>query len=66
MIKLKQNTRTFSDETAGYAVELTKEYTLREFVDEIVGNDRDWGYIGIYCKGEVFENPIVSINGVNY
>ena len=57
MIKLKQNTRTFGDETAGYAVELTKEYTVQEFVNEVVSNKREWGYIGISCGRATFGNP---------
>ena len=57
MIKLKQNTRTFGDETAGYAVELTKKYTVKEFVNEVLENDREWGYIGISCGGAIFGSP---------
>ena len=47
MIKLKQCTETFGDCTAGYEVTLTKKYFVKEFVDEVVSNEREWGYIGI-------------------
>lgn len=45
MIKLEQNTSTGGDETAGYLVELSGEYTLQKFVNEVVSNDARWGCI---------------------
>ncbi|MBS9774591.1 MAG: hypothetical protein KGV59_05475 [Tenacibaculum sp.] len=45
MIKLTQNTRVGGDETTGYSVELTKEYTVKKFVDEVVSNEGEWGSI---------------------
>lgn len=57
MIKLKQNTETFGDETAGYTVELTKQYTLLEFINEVVSDEREWGYIGILSVGAIFGSP---------
>jgi len=57
MIKLIQNTKTFGDETAGYSVELTKDYTVKEFVDEVVSDKKEWGYIGIESKGSFFGDP---------
>lgn len=49
MIKLKQNTKTFGDSTAGYLVILDKEYTVDEFVNEVLTKN-EWGYIGIYYE----------------
>ncbi len=45
MIKLTQNTKVGGDETAGYSVELTEEYTVKKFVDEVVSNEGEWGSI---------------------
>ena len=47
MIELTQAAPERSDCTAPYTVTLHKEYTVREFVNEIVSNEKDWGYIGI-------------------
>lgn len=54
MIKLNQNTPTAGDCTAGYAVSLDKPYTVREFVDEILDNAREWGHIGIYSEEQAW------------
>lgn len=51
MIKLKQITRTFGDETAGYEVVLDKEYTVDELFKQIVSRKSDWGYFTI--KGSI-------------
>ncbi len=52
MIKLEQCTKTFGDCTAGYKVTLTKEYTVGEFVNEVVSNEKEWGYVGIKKEGD--------------
>ena len=57
MIKLKQVTRTFSDATAGYSVELTKEYTLQKFVNEVLSNEKRWGYLAIDSEISIFGDP---------
>lgn len=51
MIKLKQITRTFGDETAGYSVTLDKEYTVSELFNEILSKKSDWGYFTV--KGSI-------------
>lgn len=51
MIKLTQNTPTFGDCTAGYAVTLDHTYTVRELIQEIISNKKEeWGRIGIAPK----------------
>lgn len=57
MFKMSQAGRERGDCTAPYNVELDKEYTVNEFVQTVLTNEREWGYIGIYCKGEVFGKP---------
>ena len=57
MIKLKQVTKTFSDATAGYSVEFTKEYTLQEFVNEVLSNEQRWGYLAIDSEISIFGDP---------
>lgn len=57
MFKLEQNGRVRGDCTAPYRVELDKEYTVSEFVQTVLTIDREWGYIGIYCKDEIFGKP---------
>ena len=44
MFKLKQNTPTSGDCTAGYAVEMELPYTLEKFISEILTRG-EWGYI---------------------
>lgn len=51
MIKLKQATATRGDCTAGYSVELSKEYTIKEFIDEVLKSN-EWGAIGIYDENQ--------------
>lgn len=53
MIKLKQNTPTGGDCTAGYAVTLDKEYTVRELINEVLTR-KEWGYIGIHNDGQAW------------
>ena len=48
MFRLIQCTPTRGDCTAGYEVDLDKEYTLQEFIDAILTNKKDeWGEIKI-------------------
>lgn len=54
MIKLTQCTPTGGDCTAGYSVKMDKEYTVKEFVDEILKNANEWGYIGIFKEGQAW------------
>jgi len=56
MFKMYQAGRERGDCTAPYNVELDKAYTVSEFVDAVLTN-KEWGYIGIYCKGKTFGEP---------
>lgn len=48
MFTITQCTPTAGDCTAGYRVDLDKEYTLQEFIDVILTNKKDeWGMIRI-------------------
>ena len=49
------------DCTAPYNIELDKAYTVNEFVHEVL-TKKEWGYIGIYCKGEFFGKPKCEYN----
>ena len=51
MIKLRQNTPTAGDCTAGYEVTMDKTYYVKEFIDEVLSNKGEWGYIGIKKEG---------------
>lgn len=44
MIKLEQISETFGDCTALYSVEMTKPYTVGEFIKEVLKR-KEWGYI---------------------
>jgi hypothetical protein len=46
-----QTSRVRGDETASYAVSNYKAKTVREFVDEVILNEREWGYIKVVVKG---------------
>lgn len=57
MIKFKQLS-CGSDCTGPYKVDISLPMTAREFIDEILTNYKsEWGYIGIYKKGEIFGYP---------
>ncbi|WP_443683882.1 hypothetical protein [Phocaeicola plebeius] len=65
MFSLTQITPTFGDCTAGYRVDLDKEYTVSEFINEVLKKEpNEWGYFKIkkngmmseYRYGELLEN----------
>lgn len=47
MFTLTQTTPTGGDCTAGYNVNFDKEYTLQEFIDAVLTNKGEWGYIKV-------------------
>ena len=47
----------YGDETSKYDVRLKKEYTVKEFVEKVLLNKDEWGYIGIYKRCEIFGKP---------
>ncbi len=58
MIKLRQNTKVKGDETAGYEVILTKEYTVRSFVNELLTERKgEWGHVGVDDGSSIFGSP---------
>lgn len=59
MIELIRNTETFGDCTAGYEVTLGKQYTVREFIAEVLTR-KEWGKIKIVGN---FENPFCEYKG---
>ena len=64
MIKLTQTSETFGDCTALYSVEMTKPYTVREFIKQVLKR-KAWGYIGIENRfGEsIFGDPNCEYKG---
>ena len=56
MFKMYMAGEMGGDCTAPYEVELDKEYTVNEFVQAVL-TKREWGYIGIDCRGEIFGRP---------
>lgn len=56
MFRFYQTGPTRGDCTSPYEVAMDKEYTVNEFVQEVL-TQKEWGYIGIYCQGEIFGDP---------
>ncbi len=57
MFKMRATAFPGGDCTAPYAVMLDKEYTVEEFVNAVLTNKAEWGYIGIEHKGATFGAP---------
>ena len=58
MFHLQQNGPSSRDCTAPYKVILDKEYTVKEFISDVLSiNPREWGYIGIKKRGHIFGSP---------
>lgn len=68
MIKLKQTSGPFGDATCNYEVVIEKPMTIRDFIAEVLKNEREWGRIVIgnnFVGNEVCEfrhGHIVSMN----
>ena len=45
---LKEVGGPFGDETCNYELVLYKEMTVREFVEQVLSDEREWGTIHIY------------------
>lgn len=59
MFKLIHTAGPFGDCTNNYDVQLDKNYTVGEFVETVLKEEpKEWGYIGIYKKGEIFGDPV--------
>lgn len=80
MFTLTQSTPTAGDCTAGYRVDLDKDYTLQEFIDAVLSNKGEWGYINVakrdcawynfpgfsYRYGEITGEPNLPEKVYNY
>lgn len=64
MFALKQCGEIRSDETAPYEVILDKEYTVQEFIEEVLKRTYEWGNIGINDgnRSHYFGNPTCEFN----
>lgn len=59
MFKFIHTAGPFGDCTSEYDIQLDKNYTVEEFVETVLKEkSREWGYIGIYKKGEIFGDPV--------
>lgn len=45
------------DETRPYVVDLDYDYTVEQFIREVLLNNREWGKISIYNKDYIFGYP---------
>ena len=61
MFTFYQTGPTRGDCTSPYEVTMDKEYTVNEFIQEVL-TQKEWGYIGIYCQGEIFGDPKCEYN----
>lgn len=57
MFKLIQDGEVHGDCTASYIVELDKDYTVQEFIQEILTRKEEWGYIGFSDGHTTVLNP---------
>lgn len=59
MFKFKKTAGPFGDCTSRYDVILDKDYTVGEFIETVLREEpKEWGYIGIYKKYEIFGDPV--------
>ena len=49
------------DCTCEWRCSLIGNPTVKELCDDIISNDREWGYIGIAKEGTILENQILSL-----
>lgn len=57
MFRLTQVGPTGSDCTALYHVDLNREYTVEQFIQDVISNDHEWSCIGIYDAKHIFGHP---------
>ena len=57
MFKLVQIRPEGSDCTAPYGVQLNGDYTVEQFINDVLLDEREFGYIGIYNGKSVFGDP---------
>ena len=66
MFKLEQIGETHTDETTNFKVVLDKPYTVSSFIDTVLKNTSDWGYIGIKNQNSFLEILLVNIDTENF
>lgn len=67
MIRLKAATDMFQDCTQGFTVILDKNYTVKEFIDQIVKQRRnEWGYFRLKMKKDPFGKRICEYRNGEY
>ena len=55
-LTFKQTGKEAGDCTTPYEVSLSRDCTLREFVEAVLER-KEWGYIGLWFPGEIFGYP---------
>ena len=50
------------DETRPYYVDLDRKYTVRQLIDEILLNNREWGYIASQFPEEYLDRKIKCVH----
>lgn len=60
VFELRYKGPTFGDCTAPYYVILKGSPTVKEFIDAVLEDKSEWGYIGIYNKGSIFGFPNIE------
>lgn len=48
------------DQTCPYYMEIKKEFTVKDFVNAVISNESEWGYIGINDRESIFGNPKIK------
>ena len=49
-----------SDCTGSYYITPKKSFTVRDFVNAVIADTREWGYIGIAATRVIFGNPNIE------
>lgn len=62
MFRLHQIRPEGSDCTAPYDVELNGEYSVEQFIKDVLLVKREWGYIGIRDGKSIFGSPNCEYN----
>lgn len=62
LFKLGETLYRSTDATCDYELLITKPCTLRQFVEEVISNKKEWGYIGIQPKNKetIFGDPCIE------
>lgn len=60
--KLSTALYSSSDATCGYELYFIKPCTLKQFIEDVISNKKEWGYIGIQLKDKatIFGDPYIE------